>query len=403
MREILFVTWTAQLLGVSRLPYEGIWESQPDFIRSFEIPRPTRNDILQSVSSRENLDEALKALTRGTDIDSELWFLFPSIWEMTFNVQCPELDTSDQINEHLLWEAQQYLHRDISEFHIQWNLIGDNEYRIVIIRKDIFNSVVDALKAAGFEKLHFGIEPAQGTEYHFSPKYDLNNPIDLEDAPDLSISQPKTGKPSVVFIFISVFALIIVSSFVFFIFRNGEIETVTESDYASTDPTPVIQAIPEIPTKSVDSVFVVKEESHSISDMFRGLSGSGENIKMIVITEVEVRIEMIIIQDLDKILQTIEDNKWFSQPQKVGTFIRDGKTVSVIQSLPNGFNDSSSHQDMSGWLKSAESIGLKTNGRSAFGEYKQALSLIELQWGGIFGFSKLYMAPANGRWTITVQ
>lgn len=404
MREILFVTWTAKMLGLSSLPYEGIWESQPEFINSFEIPRPTRIDRLQTASSRENLEEALKELTKDTGKNAEIWFLFPSVWEMAFNVQCPDFNTSDQVSEHLLWEAQQYLHRDISEFHVQWNHIDHNEYRIVVIRKDVFNPVVDNLKAAGFDKLHFGIEPDTGTKYHFSRKYDLNNPIDdEEEVPDFPEPHPKTGKTSLVFILISVLALIVVSASVYFNFRNGEIEISAESDDTVTELTPVVQAIPEIPIESVDSVIVAKEESGSLSDMFRELSGSGENIKMIVISEVEMRIEMIILEDLDKTLQTIDRNKWISKPQIAGTFKRDDKKVTVIQSQPIGFNTNVSQQDLSGWTKSAESIGLKTKGRSAFGEYNQALSLIELQWGSIFGFSKLYMAPANGQWTVTVQ
>ncbi len=400
MREVLFVTWTAETIQLSRLPYEGIWESQHELISSFETPRPTRIDRLQSASSRDNVVEALKELKRETALDSEIWFLIPPSWAVEFEVQCPDFDSTDQINDHLLWETQQYLHQDITEFHISRIHIEHNTFRIVAIRNDLFETLIDSFKEAGLDSIYLGIEPDEGAKYKFRPDYDLSITVDINEDQDLPEPFEKSKKPSVVIIGISALLLIIISVFVISTLFDGETETTTDTDETSPDSIRIVQPVVE----TVETPSVQERETDRLSKMLHILTGSVENINLITITEVEMRIEMTGIDNPDEVLRIIDGNKWLSQSRIAGRFKRDGKTRTVFQSNPIGFNGkNNSRQNLTGWKESAESIGMKSKDRSAFGDYEQALRLIEQNWSDIFGFSKVYISHSKGSWSVTVQ
>lgn len=430
MREFLFVTWTAETLRLSRLPIEGIWESQPDFLSSFENPRPTRTDRMLIAASRTNLEEAIKELVRDKKIDVDIWFLFPSSWALKFRIQCPDFNSPDQIRDHLLWEASHYLTDDIADFHVTWNQIDQNKYQVTAIRKSLFITVVNAVKDSGLENVHFGIEPEPKLHYEFKLESDLTRPVEKdEELAEISISHHKR-RPSGIFLIISILAIVLISVFTAQYLFSGKKTTdivndsinpedpdsqavyLSKQNDAEVNPEATSESELESLTSNIKTANSERDDltktglikdSAGLLEVLNELLVSGAKLDLLVITELEMRIEITGLKNPDKAIAVLDKNNRLKNSQIAGSFNRDGKSVTILQSKPIGFNSKISDRNLAAWVKSAESNGLKTTGRSAIGDYEQVLNLIESQWENLFGFSKLYMAPSNGDWLVTVQ
>ncbi len=412
MGEVLVINWSREQIELRQVPSEGVWPVDISPLKTSRLERATRVYRLKDSDSGERLSEALANLFTTVEITLPVWLLVPHDWVLTFHIDNPELQPPELRRAHLLWEVQQRLHGDITNFRVLFSADDTSPHTDVqVVRGEVLDAFTWAVTTAGLEIAGLVQEPAEGSHYSFELPFDLREavPVDLVELPPM---KAPTTFPPVVMIGLGV-VVIAVAGYLLLIPSGKE----RPSKEAKPEPTPAVVAemgkpvdespvtkVPAEPAPPVQQKVspVVSEGVSPLSLMAQTLP-AGARVELAVLSPVDFRAEISGIKDPGGWIADLRRSDMLKSIRRAGGYSSDRGDVVVVRLERLGWNPGAGARDLDSWTSRAGAVGLKARGRSAKGKFEAVLDLIDAMWTDSDGFTKILVAPDDGRWLVTVQ
>ena len=139
-----------------------------------------------------------------------------------------------------------------------------------------------------------------------------------------------------------------------------------------------------------------------LSKLARMLPG-GAALHLAVLSPADLKLEVTGVADANRWVKQLQSEERFANISLTGKYSSSAGRIISLR-LPNtGWVAGKTTKDIDNFILIANTLGMKCKGRTADGSYDQALQLVDAIWKAPGGFSKLYFAPENGIWKVTIQ
>jgi hypothetical protein len=311
--------------------------------------------------------------------------------------------------DHLVWEVEQRLHGDRALYSILLpEDLSVKSASVLVCRREIVVRLREAMKATGVEFAGLWLEPEDDVKYDFAQAGDLRKAKPIDEHVSGKLKASLTIPP---FIGIGLIAVVAVAIAVFFLLpfqtdkslKTGS-EPLKQQPVAKEIPPAV--TTPEVMTDQKSSPQEIRspvaQQVSPLTLLSQQLPGNSF-IKLATISPVEFRVEVVGIANPDAWLKELSSVDALKSLSIKSRYSESGNTVLVLNQTEIGWNPKSSARNPDLWEKLAANAGLKVDGRTATGNFKSALTLVDAVWSNPAGFSKIYFASDSGSWRVTVQ
>lgn len=451
MSDVIVVTWSSDHLELRQVASTGTWQPHTPPIRTYELNRPTRPMRLFDADSGGSLHLALTDLFSDLEINQPVWLLLPHNWMQTFKIQTPKLSSPEMQRAHILWEAQQRLAGEIINYRVSFvDDLSKPKSTIHIVRGDVIETFEKAAVNADIEIAGIGYEPEWGMEYDFEIPSDLRENVSADILYTEGVVIKETVPPglsigigvvilAMAFLFFAVLptgfdteyplpvttaslaldstgAVVLDSTGVVVEEKTGEIETAEavektvaevkkpgwwKSLFKSKEKPGELE-VPAVATQERDSVIAAAESSSPINRIVRFIP-SGASVQLAVLSQVDCKLEISGLANPNAWLKDISKSPTLELVSLADSYECRGKNISVVRLLKVGWRSDTKARNLDKWTNIVSTSGMTPNGRSARGDMASALKLLDAVWAESCGFEKVYLAPENGQWLVTVQ
>ncbi len=432
MNEAFLVCWSEVNLNLHRLPTEGIWNQDAEPLQSIELPRPTRTARFNHPESGGRLDEALNSLFREVDIALPVWMLLPDNWISHYRIKVEDLNPPSLTDQFIKWEVLQRLHGE----HSEYRLLAPTDYapgdvEVYVIKNRLLDFFSNALEKTGIEFSGIGIEPRNGEPYSFELPCDLRDAVQFKSESEVPIQIKKSIPPAAG---IAVIVIAIAGASGWYLLGSkpessqpapsAKIIKSAEKTAPVKEITPAPLQDTTIAVKKVEPVAkqaaatavspAVKPTPSSVktstpvsanspfSQFIKSLP-RGSHIELAVISPVDFRVEITGLTHPDQWLSGLKKSPQFKSAELADKYKRKKENITIFHLANTGLSASNKPMDGKGWIQRAKQAGLQAESRRAWGDYEHAVGFVDVLWSDLSGFSKIYFAPENNYWVVTVQ
>ncbi|MDP8238136.1 MAG: hypothetical protein P9X24_03515 [Candidatus Hatepunaea meridiana] len=398
MSNIFVVNWTPDEVELRQVPSVGIYQPHIPTIRKTKLNRPTRSERFSHADSGGGFNEALRVLFSDIEVTQPVWFLIPRDWVQDFEVDNPNLDSDEMMRAHLIWEVQQRLSGDISDYKVYIPTdLKNAKLTLSITRGEVIEIYISAFQEIGIEIAGIRCEPDFGADYDFDKPEDFRDavPADIIDSID-SIGLKNQRKVSPIVI-ISLGAIILFA--VIYIW-------VLPSDQSPLLESNSIEEIAIEETASSGSLIettTLDENLSPVGQLTKFLPSTAA-LQFAVLSAVDCKFE---INGLD------DPNEWLNKFTEATTY----KTVKLDENYQYGSQNVTTisleqtewkkidgkTKSVEYWSKLSSAKGMEPHGRISRGNLSSALELIEAVWSEPGGFEKVYLTQDKEQWAVTIQ
>jgi len=408
MAETFVVTWGEEQLELRRIPSEGLWAADLLPLRAVPAQRPTRLARLDHPDAGGQLASTLHNLLLDVDLTIPYWFLLPRGWAYTTTIDLPELPTPQERLEHLRWEIIARLANHIEEFRIiHSTLDAAGAVKIIAVTGEVIDYVYNFAKKADLELAGIGVEPKPGETYSFEHPTDLRDaaPLVVEPAPEKGVPTKITVSPvaaaAVLIVVLGAAAYLLLSPF--------------EAEQPPLPAAPAVIPPAPKPETAPTPVPAVPSPSPAVSDVQPSTPAAAVSPLRQIIDALpkDIQTRLAVLSPTDLRLEALGalSEDWLTQAKKipalskmtiVGRYHTSEGNITVLRILETGWL-SGGKRDAQAWENSAKAAGMNARGRIAEGSLDKALALVDALYKTPAGISKIYLASASGKWTVTVQ
>lgn len=410
MSDLLVITWEDKRLALRQITNVGIWSKDLPLLSSVNLKRPIRASTLKENYIITKLQDCYKQLFMAVPASNlSLWFLFPNEWVRQFHVNNPNYQTEDKIHSYLVWEAEQRLHGDASEYRILLPSDFSEPYlEIRAVKKELVDSILIAALKMNLVFHGSTAEPAQNEAYSITEADNFNRsyvPPTSQSSPRKKLSLKnfslKDNKP-VLWVGGSILALVL--CLIIFIMVTSETNgKKSESEYQIAEIINLDTLTP-LPV-SVDTIPAYSFEAKGTSPVKQFLDAltTGVQVRMLTFSPANLIAELTGVSDIPALLATIKSKSVLSDIEVAGSYRDGNREVIVVRSVNSAWKGIKSQFNKSQWETRAAAVGLKVRKTSARGSYDACLALVDQLWNDPQGVQKIYLADYGSQWNITVQ
>ncbi len=402
MDELLVISWEEERLVLRQIPRVGIWSMDTAVQNSVLLEYPDDISKLQDNFYRSKLRDGFSSLLSDISLpEKQVWMLLPPKWVQHFHVDNPGL-ASDELRSFLLWEAEQQLHGDLSDYHILLPTIFHEQYiEIRAIRSYLLKSILTVADETEFQLIGLGVEPNQDGAYAFQDEENLCNAISMEHQAEPDAESPPKNWKNIIIASISILTMVIVGIYFIKAISDRTIDTKLASIATSTLVPTVTnqdssQLTENLQTKANPNPQISDNASSPVIQLITALPVGGR-ISLATLSPIEFKAELTGISNPEGWLNSVK-----SQGMLINFRLESSKVV-VVSTNNSGWKSNSETLSFKNWKQQAINKGLTVNERSASGGQKEILSFVNELWQAPQGIDKIYFASVGEKWVVTVQ
>ncbi len=411
MAETFIVIWNKDRIELRRIPSEGVWSDDFPLIKAIPIERTTRMSRLTLKDSGEQFAEAIHNLILDIDLAIPCWFLLPQGWFHTIIINLPELPTPEEQLEHIYWELGVRYGEKIEEYRFLYFPVNESSIiKVIAVEGEIIDKIIEYMRLANLELTGISIELSCGESYSFERPIDLKEatPIDFQSRFEVSPTTRTTISPLAT----AAVLIIAVSVALYFLFSTTSTKKPSQPAVKPVKPpTPEVAVVPKTTSQPQPPTNVVTQQSSpaptslpkSASPLRILIDALPKDTKLLLATfsPSDLKLELLMKQNVDWVSH-FKGQPLLSKVSAVGNYsTKEGKVVVLRLTETNWLG--SGKRDSQVLENIAKSMGMQVKGRIAEGTFDKALSLIDTLYKASAGISKIYLAPSQDKWIVTVE